>query len=399
MKKLISLTLALVMVFGFVSLVEASTPGRLLIWADDTRTPILEDLQDDFTEMYGIPVDIQEKPFGDIRDDLAVEGPAGEGPDIIVGAHDWMGELVANGLVEPINLGGKRDQFMEVAVEAFAWGENDYGMPYAIEAIGLFYNKDMVEEPPATFEEFTQMLRDLRDPEEDQYGFVMPQPDAYHSFPFISGFGGYIFGQDEDGVLNPNDIGLNNEGAIKGLSELASLYEDDLIPYIDYQTMMNLFTNGDAAMMLTGPWAISDIQAAEVDYGFTSMPLMDGNEPQPFVGVQGFMISSFSENRILAQTFLNDFVAQEDVMLSFYEADNRPPTFLPAAEVAAENSDTAGVLESAENGVPMPAIPEMAAVWSAWEDALSLALNQDQTAEEALNDAVEQIETAIEEEE
>ncbi len=47
----------------------------------------------------------------------------------------------------------------------------------------------------------------------------------------------------------------------------------------------------------------------------------------------------------------------------------------------------------------MPAITEMAAVWSAWEDALSLALNQDQTAEEALNDAVDQIIRTIEESE
>ncbi len=86
MKKVIGLMLALVMVFGMANVVEASTPGQLLIWADDTRTPVLEDIKGEFEEMYGIPVEVQEKPFGDIRDDLAIEGPAGEGPDIIVGA-------------------------------------------------------------------------------------------------------------------------------------------------------------------------------------------------------------------------------------------------------------------------------------------------------------------------
>ena len=397
MKKVIGLMLALVMVFGVANVVEASSPGQLLIWADDTRTPVLEDIKGEFEEMYGIPVEVQEKPFGDIRDDLAIEGPAGEGPDIIVGAHDWMGELVANGLVEPINLSSP-DQFMQSGLDAFTWGEDLYGMPYAIEAIGLFYNRDMVEEPPATFEEFAQMVRDLRDRDEGKYGFVMPQPDPYHTFPFFSGFGGYVFGEDEDGVLNPMDIGLNNEGSIRALEELVELY-DNYIPYIDYETMMSIFTSGDAGMMLTGPWAVADIRDAGIDYGFTGLPTMDGNDPRPFVGVQGFMISSFSENRILAQTFLNDFVATEDVMYRFYEIDDRPPTFIPAGERASEDPDTAGVLASAETGVPMPAITEMAAVWSAWEDALSLALNQDQTAEEALNDAVEQIIRTIEESE
>ena len=33
-----------------------------------------------------------------------VAGPAGEGPDIIIGAHDWLGELVTNGLLAPIDL-------------------------------------------------------------------------------------------------------------------------------------------------------------------------------------------------------------------------------------------------------------------------------------------------------
>ncbi|MFW5981129.1 MAG: sugar ABC transporter substrate-binding protein [bacterium] len=395
MKKALTLFFVLFMVLGLFQVVTASTPGELLIWADDTRTPVLEDIKGRFEEMYDVTVVIQEKPFGDIRDDLAIEGPAGEGPDIIVGAHDWMGELIANGLVEPVNL-GKRDRFMDAALDAFTWGDELYGVPYAIEAVGLFYNKDIVDQAPATFEEFSEMVINLRNSADADYGFVMPQPDPYHTFPFFSGFGGYVFGTGDDGVLDPLDIGLNNEGSVRALSELTELY-DGYIPYVDYQTMMSLFTAGDAAMMLTGPWAVADIREAGINYGFTSLPTMNGNQARPFVGVQGFMISSFSRNRILAQIFLNNFVAQEDVMYRFYELDNRPPTHIAAGERASDDPDTAGVLASAEAGVPMPAITEMAAVWSAWEDAISLALNQDQDPQAALDDAVAQIIRTIEE--
>ncbi|MFW5981805.1 MAG: sugar ABC transporter substrate-binding protein [Halanaerobiaceae bacterium] len=395
MKKTLGLFLVFFMFLALVQVVGASTSGELLIWADDTRTPVLEDVKSQFEERYDVTVTIQEKPFGDIRDDLAIEAPAGEGPDIIVGAHDWMGELIANGLVEPVKLANK-DNFMESAVEAFTWGDELYGLPYAIEAVGLFYNKDIIDEAPATFEEFRDMVMELRDSEEADYGFVMPQPDPYHTFPFFSGFGGYVFGKDEDGILDPLDIGLNNDGSVKALDKLAELY-DGYIPYVDYQTMMSIFTSGDAAMMLSGPWATADIKDADINYGFTSIPTMDGNEARPFVGVQGFMISSFSKNKVLAQIFLNNFVANEDVMYRFYEIDNRPPTFIPAGERASEDEDTAGVLASAEFGEPMPAITEMSAVWSAWEDALSLVLNQEEDAEPALDNAVEQIRKTIEE--
>ena len=56
-------------------------------------------------------------------------GPAGEGPDIIVGAHDWLGELIINGLIEPIDLGELVDDFEPVTIEAFTWGDQLYAVP------------------------------------------------------------------------------------------------------------------------------------------------------------------------------------------------------------------------------------------------------------------------------
>lgn len=43
----------------------------------------------------------------------------------------------------------------------------------------------------------------------------------------------------------------------------------------------------------------------------------------------------------------------------------------------------------------MPNIPEMAAVWDAWTDAIDLVFNDELTAEEALEDAVEAILLAL----
>jgi len=82
----------------------AAAECGLTIWADDTRAPVLESLGEAFEAEYGIPIIVTEKAFGDIRDDLAIAGPTGEGPAIIIGAHDWLGQLVENGLVAEMSL-------------------------------------------------------------------------------------------------------------------------------------------------------------------------------------------------------------------------------------------------------------------------------------------------------
>ncbi|MFP4017158.1 MAG: maltose/maltodextrin ABC transporter substrate-binding protein MalE [Halanaerobiales bacterium] len=396
MKKFFSLFLLVCMILSMTGLVMASEEGKLLIWADKERAVVFEGLKDEFEAEYGISVEIQEVAFGEIRDNLSIAGPSGEGPDILIGAHDWLGQLVANGLIEAIELSELKDDFYQVTLDAFTWGDKIYALPYGFESIGLIYNKDLVPEPPKTFEEFKAILSDLKSEEEETYGFVMPQPDPYHTFPFLSATGGYIFGINEEGEYNPMDVGLNNKGAVKGLSYLTGLYEEKLIPYVDYQTMMSLFTSGQVGMINTGPWALADIKAANINYAFTKFPSIDGQTPKPFVGVQGMMISSFSKNKMLAQAFLTDFVATEETMMKLFKLDNRPPAFIPVAEEVSSNPDIAGVLASAADGTPMPSIPEMASVWQAWSDALEVVLTQGQDPEAALDNAVEQIKAAIE---
>jgi arabinogalactan oligomer / maltooligosaccharide transport system substrate-binding protein len=108
---------------------EIDEDAQLVIWADEQRAPILEELGAEFTETYGVPVTVQQLGFGDIRDNIKVAGPAGEGADILIGAHDWLGELVASGIVAPIDLGDKVDDFTESSIAAFTYEGELYGMP------------------------------------------------------------------------------------------------------------------------------------------------------------------------------------------------------------------------------------------------------------------------------
>lgn len=396
MRKVLAIFICLMVLLGTVL---ASVEGKLLIWTDEARKPIIEELGKQFTKLYGVPVIVQEMPFGNIRDKLGVAGPAGEGPDIIIGAHDWLGQLIVNGLIEPLHFMGEiKGQFVNSAIDAFTYGETIYGLPYATEAIGLIYNKDLVPTPPKTFKELIAVAKKLTHPEEKEYGFLthIPTPDPYHSFPFFTAFGGYIFGKNPDGTLNPCDIGLANDGSVKGAYLLLKLIKEGLVPIgTDYQMMTSLFNEGKVGMILTGPWAIGGAEKAGIKVGVTRIPSIEGYIPKPFVGVQGFMISKFSKNKALAAFFLKDYVATKETMLALYEADPRVPAFKSTLEVVAKDPIVKGFAENIAVGIPMPSIPEMSAVWSAWANALSLICNQKESPEAALNNAVESIKKTL----
>ena len=110
-----------------------------------------------------------------------------------------------------------------------------------------------------------------------------------------------------------------------------------------------------------------------------------------FVGVQGFMISAFSENKVLSNLFIKDFLISTDVMLGLYIEGDRPPAYLPALAFLAGNEDIQGFAAAAATAVPMPKIAEMGSVWSAWSDALELIVNQAQDPTTAMQDAANQI--------
>lgn len=394
MKKLLLVT-TLVLLVSFTAF--SAEAGKLTVWCSEKQVEILQELGNDFESMYGIPVDVQEMGFDQIKTKFLQAAPVGEGPDIIVTAHDQIGELVASGLLLPMDFLtlSDRKEFTDTAISAFEYNGKLYGMPYGVEAIALFYNKDYLEEAPETFEELAEIAAEYTD---DEFrGFVYDAPNFYFTAPLLFANGGYVFKQTEQG-LDPTDIGLNNEGAVKGAEFLKSLYDMGVMkPGDNSQIADGLFKDGMAMAIINGPWAIEGYKQAGIDYGIAPIPSIDGNECRPFTGVQGFLINSQSPNTLFAIDFLANFINTTDVMYRLFQADPRPPARLDVAEMAKDNADVYAFFESALTGIPMPNIPAMAAVWGAMGDALNQIVNGELEPKEALDQAVAKIEAALNE--
>jgi arabinogalactan oligomer / maltooligosaccharide transport system substrate-binding protein len=68
----------------------------------------------------------------------------------------------------------------------------------------------------------------------------------YYAYVYLRTFGGAVFGRDADGNLDPDDVQLASEGAVRGVQALQDLrYRYDLVPSgADYDVANGLFIDG-----------------------------------------------------------------------------------------------------------------------------------------------------------
>jgi maltose-binding protein MalE len=370
-----------------------STEGTLVVWVNPEKEAVMKSVGEKFTAKYGIPIVIQTMGFGDVRNNFNIAAPAGEGPDLIVGAHDWVGQLYGNGLLEPLDLGDAAKNFDPQALAGFTYDGKLVGVPYYLEAIGMYYNKDLVPEPPATFAEAVEISKKLvADGKVDQ-GIAIPT-DPYHSYPIFSSYGGYIFGKDANGNLNPEDVGVDSPGFLKGAEELDKLVKDKVFSNaVGYNEGKDLFMKGRLAMWVTGPWELGNLRTAGINYGVAKIPTFDGPS-RPFIGVQGFMVSKYAKNLDLAKAFAVEFLATQEAQQAMYDAQPGISPFIAVRE-ANPDKDYDVFASSIADGEPMPSIPQMAAVWSSWGNAVTLIYQQKEAPDKAMKDAAQAIRDEI----
>lgn len=353
---------------------------------------------EEFTKRYGIPVVYEHVENSDAPHKMKTDGPAGVGADVFAAPHDHLGGMVSAGLVlENFFADEYINNYLDAAIEGTTMDGVLYGYPTAIETYAIFYNKDLVEKLPATWEELIEQAKAFTDVNKNTYGFMMEPANFYYVYSFIGGYGGYVFG---DNNTNPNDIGLNSEGAIKGCEFLQRIREE-ILPLksgdITYDVKEGLFKEGKVLFNMNGPWAIGDYREAGLNFGAMPLPLLDnGAHPTSFSGIRAFYVNAYTKYPNAA-SLLAKFASSEEMQKKFYEIAG----MIPVHKNLLEDPDIKGdeiisvFMEQAKYSVPMPNIPQMQLVWSPMGSALSTIWDGQMEVKEALNAAVEQLKSAI----
>ena len=340
----------------------ATDAAGLTIWVDETRLPAVTAAAEAYKTATGNSIELVQKNFDDIRADFLAQVPTGEGPDITVGAHDWLGELTTNGVVEPIELGDMASGFEPVALQAFTFDGSVYALPYAIENIAIIRNTALAPEPtPATYDEMIAAGQASG----AKYPFLLQvdeKGDGYTMYPFQTSFGAPVFKQNEDGSYT-SELALggeagNNFATWLGAQGSAGIFKTT----ITYDIATAAFAAGESPYILGGPWMIDMFKEAGIDVAVDPIPSAGGEEARPFTGVQGFYVSAQSKNKILAADFLTNYMSTKDAQIALFEAGNRTPALIAAADEVSADPIAAGFRAVGKDAVPMPSIDRKSVV-------------------------------------
>lgn len=372
----------------------------LIIWAEPPRVEYIQKIADVFAEENGITVGVQ--GIVNPRQEFITANSAGNGPDVVAGAHDWIGQLVQNGAVDPLQLSpDDLAGYSPTAVDASTYENQLYALPYMVESVALYCNTEYAPDTYATIEDVIAAGQPAVDAGTLDVPLILQQGelgDAYHMQPLFTSAGGYVFGRDAEGNYDPADLGLNKPESIAAAEKIASLGEsgaNTIRRSISSDNYLSLFTEGRAACMVSGPWALPDVkEALGENYSIQPVPGFAGMQPtQPFMGSQGFMVASNGENKAFAQEFVANGVNSEESMQALFEASNQPPAMISVRE-GVTDEDVLTFATAADQGAPMPALPAMAEVFAPLGQAWSAIVGGANPAE-TMNQTHETIAQAI----
>lgn len=380
---------------------EILATERLVVWEDVGRASTISSAVKDFEKIYDCDVDVLEKPMYHQVELLEKQGPKGEGPDVVVLASDMVGVAKDKNLISQIHfMQVENSQYLPNSIASVTFDGELYSVPKTIETLILFYNKDLLKEPPSTLEEYVDLSKKLR--KKGKYGLLAKWELFYTTYALMHGYGAYIFRTDNDGTINLNSYGLDTDGAVESLKVLRKMSKADLVydclSGVDgYNRMYELFSSKKAIAVINGPWAIEDYLKAGINFGITTLPtLPNGNPMAGFLGIKGYSISKWSTHKDLAEDFLRFINEHKYALLRYKESRQVPPIISVLQDPSLANDELIQVIaQQSVHAVNMPSIPEMSYVWSVIDKAIWKVIHAGLPIDHILEDARKDIESYI----
>lgn len=314
------------------------------------------------------------------------------GPDAVIGIpNDQLADYVNAGLAEAVPEGLYNDgDFSEAAIQACYVDGTRYAAPVSVETTALFYNTDLVSEVPRTWEELVEQAS-------ESGGVQFDATSIYYDLGFVRACGGYIFNY-QDGAYDTSDIGLANDGAIQAyefINDLCGKY--NLITQdVTADIARSNFQNGKCAYYIGGPWDIDGFTSAGTSFAVVPMPTF---REQPFVtpvGTQVCFVSNQRKNKEKAWEFIMYLI--DNGALDMYHSGDRLPAKLAyqSLEEIRSNEYSQAFIAQINDGEPMPTVSEMGQLWSIHTNNIRSMWAGEQTAGEAANNMVSQLQEAVE---
>ena len=336
---------------------------------------------------------------------LELDGPAGLGADVFIIPHDNMSSAINGQMLLPLGpeIGADiEERFLEGSVGTVKVDNTYYGMPLSTETVALFYNKTLLEENgfevAKSFEEIKEQAAQYNDAAANKFLMRFEAGNSYTMQLFLTAGGFELYGSNHD---DASQVNLNSQGVVDGLTYYQSMKEYLNVPYADlnWDSVEVEFAKGNVPYIITGPWSIQEVttQDAGFEWGITTIPTINGVQPETFSGNIIACISSHTEHPAEAKQVL-EFLGSKEGLQVMYDIKGSIPALKDATTIDGVSEDpyVLGVLEQAQYAQPMPILPEMSNYWGAAETMYRSVWEGLSTPEEAAEKALADYNAALE---
>lgn len=295
---------------------------------------------------------------------LGAEDPSIDiiGMDVI-----WTGEFANAGWVEEWTGQLKQqvtDQVFPSIVETASSEGRLYGAPFNTNTQLLWYRKDLVPRPPATWDQMIDQAERLGP---DKSGTIQVQANRYEGFMVFAN--ALIESAGAQILSGPEQVALEEGPTTRALEILGRLANSSAAPpnisTSDEDTARLGFEAGESAFMLNYTFAFASAKENAPDVfknmGFARFPRIEASRPsKPPLGGFNLAVSTFSENKDVAFEAAACLAGRES-QLTAVELDGLPPSrsdlYTDKVVTTAYPGFAALVKESIEAAGPRPTTP------------------------------------------
>ena len=275
----------------------------------------------------------------ELMDQFIAASLAGSGPEIVISNIGSAQKLAEANVLQEITDDQIFNGTLSGLQEISRYGENTYVIPFrAFNFLVLYYNKGLVEEVPLNFEDLIAYCKEVNDPGNDTWGFLLNSSEPDWTIPFIGGYQDWIYDYDNGSIY------LETEGMKKTLEFLLTLYQEEkILPYnLQYDEINSAFLEGRAHMIINGNWAKEEYKNAGIDFGVAKIPVsLNGyKNPTPLVDGTGFMcnINCFGDRMEAGNRFI-EYLMSPDIQNEWTGATDTFPVLEVIDQYLSPDSD------------------------------------------------------------
>ena len=331
--KSLASALALALVAGLNTAPAQAADKELVVWADETRGPNLTKVfaaKGDWVSGYKITV----KAFSsfDALKEAVDKATDLTGPDIIVGANDWVSTGAKNGKLAPITLSASvKSRFTSNQLFDLSYKGSLYGIPLDINNVAMVYNEELVKNAPKTLGEMVNYYKANKDKKGLVAGLcIAGGGTSWGAHSMLSALGGSAYRMKNGAVdtskapINPAELAKN----IKTYLLDSNGKSNGFFPATDTGCKDN-YLAGKVPFAVIGNWEWQDYMAQGFQMNILPVPgVKAGTYGTMFGSVSGALLTSYAAKRGVeagAKDLLINFFASTAGAVAYQAIELRPP--------------------------------------------------------------------------